>query len=196
MIGTGGGGGSDRNLVQGNFIGTDVTGKSGLANRGGIRILVGAVNNTIGGTQTGAGNTIAFNGFDGVEVTTDTGNAILRNSIFANDFLGIDVGPNGVTLNDPGDGDTGGNNLQNFPVLTSAASDSGSTTIGGTLNSTPSSTFTIELFSNTAADASGFGEGETFLGATTVTTDAGGKQLERNVRNRGPRGPIHHRHGD
>ena len=38
----------------------------------------------------------------------------------------------------------------------------------------PSTTFRLEFFSNTACDASGFGEGETFLGSTNVTPDGTG----------------------
>jgi hypothetical protein len=44
----------------------------------------------------------------------------------------------------------------------------------GTLNSTPSTQFTIEFFANSAADESGYGEGEVFLGAATVMADANG----------------------
>jgi hypothetical protein len=66
----------------------------------------------------------------------------------------------------------GANNLQNFPVLTSATS--GSTTIEGTLNSTPNTKFRLEFFANTECDPSGYGEGETFLGFIDVTTDGSG----------------------
>jgi hypothetical protein len=119
------------------------------------------------------GNTIAFNSPGGVRIQSPgTGNAVLSNSIFSNNGLGIDLEPNGVTANDPGDGDTGANNRQNFPVLTLAAS--GSTVIEGTLNSTPNTQFRIEFFSNSACDPSGHGEGETPVGATMVTTDGSG----------------------
>ena len=67
----------------------------------------------------------------------------------------------------------GVNNLQNAPLLISATSN-GSTSINGTLDSTPDTTFRIEFFGNSEQDASGFGEGETFLGSVDVTTDASG----------------------
>lgn len=187
------------NLVQGNFIGTDVTGTTGLGNFDGVHIT-GADNNTIGGTTAGTGNiisansgagvsvvnatgnlvqgnTITLNGADGVRVgdvygNIGTANAILSNSIFSNGGLGIDLDEDGVTPNDPGDSDNGSNNLQNFPVLTSATS--GSTTIEGMLNSTPNTEFRLEFFSNSVCDPSGYGEGETFLGSIDVTTDSNG----------------------
>jgi len=102
-------------------------------------------------------------------------NLISRNAIFSNLFnLGIDLGNNGVTANDAGDGDTGANNLQNYPALTSAISSAGVTTVTGSLNSTATTTFTLEFFSNTANDPSGFGEGETFRLSNTVMTDGTG----------------------
>ena len=52
--------------------------------------------------------------------------------------------------------------------------DGGQTTIMGDLNSTASTTFRLEFFVSAAADASGNGEGRTFLGAQDVTTDASG----------------------
>ena len=165
------------NLVQGNFIGTDVSGTADVGNTfDGVNISDGAANNTIGGTQAGAGNTLAFNKRDGVGVGTasGTGNGVLGNSIFSNGGLGTDLGADGLTPNDAGDGDTGPNNLQNFPVLAAAVTGGGTITIGGTLNSVASADFRVEFFSNSACDPSGFGEGETFLGAATVTTDSGG----------------------
>jgi hypothetical protein len=48
-------------------------------------------------------------------------------------------------------------------VLTSASSSSSGTTISGTLNSVASTTFRIEFFANQSPNASGYGEGKTFL---------------------------------
>jgi hypothetical protein len=159
--------------VEGNLIGTDPAGTAGNQNGNGVVITSTSNGNVIGGTAAGAGNVIAFN-FGGVTVDTQaTGNSILANSMFSDQFA-IDLNSDGITSNDPGDGDTGGNNLQNYPFLTSASSAGGNTTIGGTLNSTPSTAFRIEFFSNTTLDGSGYGPGETFLGSTTVTTDGSG----------------------
>src|SRR5262249_7799888 len=78
------------------------------------------------------------------------------------------------TLKDPGDADTGANNLQNFPVLTSAVTAAGVTTIRGTLNSTSPNRYTIDFYSMAAGDPSGFGEGGTYLGSVSVSPDAPG----------------------
>ena len=111
--------GHDRRLIEGDLIGTDVTGANPLGNGNGIQIDGGSGDNTIGGTATGAGNTIAFSTGIGVDVdaTAGTGNAIRLNSIFSNTGLGIDLGGDGVTLNNSA-GHTGPNNYQNFPVIT------------------------------------------------------------------------------
>jgi CSLREA domain-containing protein len=164
------------NLVQGNIFGTDVTGTSPLGNGGaGIRFSNGASDNTVGGTESGAGNIVANSGWHGITVveTAGSGNLILSNSIFDNGSLGIDLARGGVTANDEGDSDTGPNNLQNYPVLTSVVSN-GSAAIQATLNSTPSSSFTLEFFSNEVCDPSGYGEGQTPLGTASLATDASG----------------------
>jgi hypothetical protein len=101
-------------------------------------------------------------------------NFILSNSIFANTNLGIDLGGDGVTANDPGDTDVGANTLQNYPVLLTAISDGAGTTVNGTLNSLPNATYTVELYRNTSCHTSGFGEGKFFLGSANVSTDGGG----------------------
>lgn len=79
-----------------------------------------------------------------------------------------------MTPNDPGDGDTGANNLQNFPVLTVVSSSSGSTTIAGTLNSTASTSFDLQFFANPSCDLFGNGEGAMFIGSATVMTNGSG----------------------
>lgn len=174
--------GGSGNTIQGNFIGVDITGNGALGNAGPGIGSYGAFNNTIGGTAAGAGNIIAFN-THGVTLSNvqgaGTGNAILSNSIFSNSpGLGIDLhtgfSPDEVTPNDPADGDSGPNNLQNFPVLTSLTIASGNTTIDGSLNSAANTTFRVEFFASQTADPSGNGEGQTFLGFRNVTTDGSG----------------------
>jgi hypothetical protein len=166
-------------FVAGNLIGTDVTGTKPLGNLlDGVHLQEEASNNTVGGTTTGSGNVIAFNGGNGVtvgETVTDdcTGDAILENAIFGNMKLGIDLANNGVTLNDSS-GHTGPNLFQDFPVLTSALTTSGETAIAGTLTGSPDSTYRLEFFRNSAADPSGYGQGQTFLTFANVTTDSTG----------------------
>ena len=167
------------NLVEGNLIGTDITGKAPLGNEvNGVIVSNNASGNTIGGTVSGAGNTIAFNVLAGVSVESGTGNSILSNSIWANGHLGIDLvapgdPPNGVTPNAPGVR-SGPNNLQNYPVLTTAIGGGPSSSIQATLNSLPSTSFLIQFFTSQIPDPSGFGQGQTSIGSTTVTTDASG----------------------
>ncbi len=161
------------NLIQGNLIGLKATGNAPLPNLLDGVALSTAADNIIGG-EGNAGNILAFNGRSGVRVWSGTGNAILKNSIFSNGALGIDLNGDGVTPNDTGDGDTNANNSQNFPVLSSAISNGANTAIRGTLNSTANTSFTVEFFLNTACDSSGKGEGQTFIGAMLVTTDGNG----------------------
>jgi hypothetical protein len=79
-----------------------------------------------------------------------------------------------VTPNDRGDTDTGANGDQNFPVLGAAVALGATTVVRGTLNTLPSQTLTLRFFSSPACDPSGFGEGKTFLGSSTVHTDGSG----------------------
>ncbi len=170
------------NILQGNFIGTDITGLAPLGNElEGVLVQAGASVNQIGGASTAAGNTIAFNIRDGVRVEDKNSirNAILTNSIHSNGALGINLVAggdplSGVTLNDPNDNDSGPNNLQNFPTLTAIATSVAFTNIQGTLQSTPNTVFTIQFFANMTLDPSGYGEGERYLGGTTVRTGANG----------------------
>jgi Domain of unknown function (DUF4394)/Calx-beta domain/Domain of unknown function (DUF4214) len=160
--------------VEGNLIGTDPAGTASFPNDGG-GVIVLSSSNIIGGTTAGAGNVIVSNGVGVIVDFFALGNPILGNSIFANGPIGIDLNGDFVTSNDEGDSDTGGNNLQNYPVLTSATSVSGgATTVGGTLNSTPNSSFRIEFFFSPVLSSLGFGQGRTFIGSTTVTTDGTG----------------------
>jgi titin len=186
------GSGTNANVVQGNFIGLDVAGSADLGNLlAGVALSAGARSNVIGGTASGQDNRISRNKGDGVLVSgSATNNSIRANSIFNNGGLGINLQLNGasnvVTPNDAGDTDSGPNNLQNFPEISSATSSSGTTltTITGTLDSLPNTTFIIDVYrsgstSSTSKDPSGFGEGRVFMGTPTsgtlvVTTDGAG----------------------
>lgn len=165
---------SDRgSTVQGNLIGTMKDGTMPLGNGyQGLAML--GFGNSLG---TVANNTIAFNGGTGVTVVSgSTGISILSNRIYSNGELGIDLDGNGVTANDAGDADAGANNFQNFPVITRATTSrsTGRSVVRGTLNSTPTTTFTIQLFTNSAQDPSGFGEGQRLVRTLSVRTDAVG----------------------
>ena len=109
------------NIVAGNYIGVDVNGTGDLGNTGnGVEVFGLASGNLIGGEIAGAGNTIAFNTQNGVDVVDGTNNSIVRNSIHSNTLLGINLS-------------SGANNDQNFPVLTSAVTNGTQITITGTL---------------------------------------------------------------
>ncbi|MCP5096844.1 MAG: hypothetical protein GY943_14940, partial [Chloroflexi bacterium] len=166
--------GAQFNWVQGNYIGTDVTGEFDLGNNGpGVYIFsASSTNNVIGGTESGAGNIVAYNQRDGFKLYSGSENSILGNAIYSNSDLGIDINDNGVTPNDIGDGDSGVNQLQNFPVIT-AVSATGDT-IEGTLNSSANTQFHIELFANDACDVSEHGEGQYLLDTFQVTTNGSG----------------------
>lgn len=178
------------NIVAANNIGVASDGTTALPNSGdGVFIAANAQNNIIGVATNGTGalNTIAFNGGVGVRVVNNfgsatgnaTGNTIRGNAIYSNADLGIDLSGNGgagagVTPNDTGDGDTGPNNLQNYPVITGTTPAGGNATVVGTLNSLANTIFLIDVYANAAADASGFGEGQTLVGSQQITTDGSG----------------------
>ena len=157
--------------VRGNFIGTALDGQSPLGN-GKNGIALGARPSSFGSTASIA-NKVAFNSLRGISVT-GTAQRLSGNSIHENGQLGIDLGENGPTPNDPGDGDTGPNELQNFPVLTAAFGFNGNLTIYGSLNSLASSSFALQFFATQAPDSSGFGEGKVFLGQAQLTTNSSG----------------------
>lgn len=181
------------NTVSGNNIGVGITGTPAAGTAGnaignrdnGIQISNLAAGNTIGGTGTTVGfcnfgcNVIANNGDNlatsaragiYIDPTALASNSIRGNSIFANTGLGIDLQVIGTTANDSLDPDAGGNNQQNFPVVTTANDNE---FIQGTLNSTAGTGFIIDFFVNPAADAVNL-EGRTFIGSVMATTDASG----------------------
>lgn len=176
------------NLIVGNEgVGVDSyqsTGSNSVVNNTvtGNGFGTGANVETAGVRLFGTGSTVDRNiinanyGAGVMVVSNSTGNTITRNSIYANgstsNEIGIDLLSSAdsltigtspfVTLNDSGDADAGGNTLLNFPVFTSAVIVGGNLTLSGYARSGS----VIEVFV-AAPDASGFGEGQTYL--TTLT---------------------------
>ena len=165
--------------VEGNFMGTDRDGGSGVSGFGlaaqpgcGVFLAQGAHQSHI------AYNTIAFNGKGVVAGPTvsrtrppSAANDIHANSIFSNVSLGIDLANDGMTANDSDDADAGPNGLHNFPERL-AATPSG---IRGVLMGAPDTQHRIDFYRNTRCNPSGQGDGEKFLGSTSVLTDSSGK---------------------
>ena len=167
------------NVVRGNFIGTDLTGKAGVPNvQAGVKIENSAIDNVIGGTGPGDGNVIAFNGGDGVEINgslapSATGNSIRGNSIHSNSGLGVNLV-------------SGGNTELLPPILTA--------TLFGTVSAFACANCEVDIFSDPSTDARfyegsvtaagdgsfTFVSGAPFIGAdvTATNTDASGNTSE------------------
>ena len=169
------------NVVHGNRIGTTADGTGPLGNSQGIVLQLGGNNNIIGGTGPGEANVIVYNAAFGIQAG-DAGiqNVIRGNSIHSNGGLGIDLTFAGPNSNDALDADGGSNLQQNAPILQSiehlGPQGAGSTRIVGKLHSTPSTTFTLDFYSNPACSnfPRELPEGETWLGESEVTTDVNG----------------------
>lgn len=161
--------GTNGTLIVGNSIGVTPAGAV-IPNSGdGVEFYGGAADSLVGGSAPGSANLIRGNARDGVGVyDAATVVAIAGNSIYGNSGEGIDLAGNGITANDSGDGDTGPNGLQNFPLLTSAVL-SDSTVVAGSLNTAAGVLVRIDFYASTAGD-----EGQFHLGSITGTTNAGG----------------------
>ncbi|MGH3086348.1 MAG: S8 family serine peptidase, partial [Rubrobacteraceae bacterium] len=172
--------------VHGNLIGTKRDGQTAMypdSDTSGTAVNVSESRDIeVGGSEPGEANILAFKA-TGVAVdgpNNDPDNRgdrieISANSIHSNGDLGIDLGRNtGIDRNDPLDADTGPNEQQNYPVISSASISGDDASVSGTLPSMPNTAFRIEFFANENCDRFAFGEGQSFIGATDVTTDANG----------------------
>lgn len=163
-------------VFAGNIIGLDAGGTSAVANgQEGIR-LSGATDNRIGSDGDGTrdaveGNTISNNGGNGIVIVGNTtlGNSIVRNRIFDNTGLGIDLNLDGATANDVADTDTGPNRLQNMPTLHSSTYNGTTLSVSYSVASTPGTVdgesrypLRIDFYR-----ADGGGEGKDWLGSDT-----------------------------
>ena len=155
------------NVIVGNRIGQNFSG-IGLGNTGpGIKAFNGADSNPPGGAVAGSentirSNTIADNSGAGVAVL-DTSRQIRidANSIHDNVGLGIQV-------------DSTANAGLKAPTITSMSAVTGGQDVNGTFSGTANTKYDVNFFTNSTADASGFGEGQTQVGTVSVTTDGSG----------------------
>ncbi|MEZ6134980.1 MAG: PKD domain-containing protein [Pirellulaceae bacterium] len=160
--------GTTANTIQGNYIGTDVSGTKDFGVRNdGILLFGGATNNLIGGSGALA-NLIVHSHLNGINVSDagTLGNPIRSNQIYANHGLAIDIGNNGVSLNDQSDADAGPADFLNFPVLTSAVLTATDLIVSGFARTGSEIDFFIA-----ALDPQGFGEGLTYLVSKTEGVD-------------------------
>lgn len=189
---------ASRNAIYGNYYGILVSGSAGIPG-GGVRIMGNYIGTTgtfvpspneygvvvyddhsdgtmIGGPELSscarpqAANCISNNRQDGIAILGSKRASILSNVIHSNGGLAIDIGDDGISPNDPVDADTGPNEFQNAPTLTSVQG----TTVFGYLQSAPNRHYTIQAFDQGACDPSGHGEGKLYIGTEEVATNAGG----------------------
>jgi hypothetical protein len=163
------------NIVQGNYVGLNAAGSGTIANfASGISVGGSATGNMIGGTTAGAANLISGNG-KGVVIVSGTGNGILTNSIYGNTGIGIDLNNDGVTANNGTKSGALPNSGMDTPVFTTRIYGSGTLTLAGYVGTAAGQVAfagaTVQVFKSDN-DASGFGEGQIYLG--TLTADANG----------------------
>lgn len=152
-------------VIENNRIGVNYSG-TGFSNNTAIWSSGGAERVVIG-----PDNIIAKNRYGVRVIGHSTGHThILRNQIYENDYLGIDLGDLGTTLNDAGDLDSGPNRLQNYPDVQSAQYDASGNRIQISFSvdsqiGASDYPITIDIY---AADIS-HEEGQIFLASTTYT---------------------------
>jgi hypothetical protein len=164
------------NVIQGNYIGTRSDGAGPLPNSAGIRVS-GARDNLIGGSVPGAGNLICGNTGRGVEITGSSprGNGVLANSIYGNGGLGLDLGANGVSVNNGTKNSSSANYDMDYGVLTMASFCENTLYVSGYVGSASGqATFAgarVEIF-KANDNGLGYGQGQTYLGFVTADGDA------------------------
>ncbi len=156
--------------IQANIVGPALDGTTAIRNGGqGIRVQSTALI-TIGGTDPAAGNTIAYNNGDGVNVQAGASTAIIGNSIFSNNALGIDIGVNGVTPNAVGDG------VVDHPEIISAEASGGVARLVVQIHGEAGDR-RIDGHITLTPDPSGHGEGRFPLSSTVIGHDGGTEEI-------------------
>lgn len=115
-------------------------------------------------------NVISFNKGNGLSITSapslprTTGNIMRGNNMHNNGKLGIDLDNNGNTPNDEDDGDTGSNDLMNYPEgIVYYSPRFNETILSGNVNTQAPDSTLIDIYANKNINPSGFGEGQRFI---------------------------------
>jgi parallel beta-helix repeat protein len=82
--------------VQGDFIGTDVTGTTAASNNYGLLVL--GNNNTIGGTTAGARNVISGNNLDGLRIGNNASGVVVLGNYVGTDLTGTKAVANSIGI--------------------------------------------------------------------------------------------------
>ncbi len=160
---------SDSTEVYRMIIGSTPDSSDEVGNGGHGILITASSHSRIGDSFFSFRNLIAYNKGAGVFVTGNVvGNTIRRNTIVGNGGLGIDLAPEGVTLNDSADLDTGPNSLANYPVIDSTTGPDSNPRVWGTMFGDPQTVWLVELFINNDCDTLGFGEGKRSIASTVV----------------------------
>lgn len=159
--------------ILNNWIGVAADKKSPLGNEGdGIAVKGGGFPAGSTSDILIQGNTIAHNVKVGVSVENSSASdvRIVQNQIYDNGRLGIDLGDDGVTLNDKDDTDNGPNSLINFPVISSVSIVDGKLHISGSLNSRDhNGSFDIHFYYTDTENSSGHGDAKGYIGSIKIT---------------------------
>ena len=159
--------------VYGNYIGVGADASYLIPNACGIRIVNSSTSSRIGSSVLAnivdpAEANLIMGNLNGVVVegSGSVGNMIVGNRMVWNSGNSIDLGNDGHDLNDAGDGDTGPNDRQNYPDLSSAVGNQ----ISGTLSGAPNQLHFLQFYwSPGCCTYAG-----RFVGGTQVTTDGSG----------------------
>lgn len=176
--------------ILGNRIGVNQisvgTPSSGHGNGTGILVAGGSGEHDIGptaGLTTGDwSNEIRNSQGAGVSIspTAGSGTTVAGNRIFANGSSGtglaIDLGTLGPTPNDPGDGDSGPNGLQNSPIIVGSLAAGSQRNVSWTLATAPNTAIKLHVYRSSACPGGGFAGSEltNYLGTVDTQTNGSG----------------------
>ncbi len=161
--------GADGVGIYGNYIGIGADASTSLGNDIGVMLLGGAQSNHIGSANPGEANVIAYGDY-GVVVSDpySVDNRIVGNSMHHIAAQGIDLGQDGITINDFLDFDFGANYLQNFPDVSAASGNQ----VSGIMHGGFSESITLNFYRSPQSFSSC--NAEIYMGEIVVNTDGGG----------------------